>query len=189
MSRHKAMAATLAIAMAGIPAKTHAEPENGMRAGGTGTATQVSWRGILVSPENRCAPYDADDYNYPQSVELEIIRELGGIYGPYSDRWFNSRYDTDIEHMVARSEAHDSGLCAADRQTRARFSQDLLNLTLASPQVNRNEKRAKDAADWMPEHNRCWFARRVIAVRAKYQLTIDHREATALERVLAQCVR
>ena len=66
--------------------------------------------------------------------------------------------ETDIEHIVATSEAHDSGLCARDRPTRTRFAQDLRNLTLASPRVNRREKRAKDAAEWLPVRNRCWFA-------------------------------
>ena len=69
----------------------------------------MSWRGLVVAPERRCTPYDADDYRYPQSVEDRIVDELGGVYGPYTGRWFASKSDTDIEHMVARSEAHDSG--------------------------------------------------------------------------------
>ena len=57
---------------------------------------------------------------------------MGGIvYGPYTGTWFDSTSETDIEHIVARSEAHDSGLCAADEATRRRFASDLLNLTLA----------------------------------------------------------
>ena len=70
---------------------------------------QTSWRGLVVTPEQRCSPYDADDYRYPQSVEDRIVAELGGVYGPYTGRWFASKSDTDIEHVVARSEAHDSG--------------------------------------------------------------------------------
>ena len=49
--------------------------------------------------------------------------------------------------MVARSEAHDSGLCRADRETRRAFAADLLNLTLAAPPLNRYVKKAKDAAE------------------------------------------
>ena len=92
----------------------------------------MSWRGLVVAPERRCTPYDADDYRYPQSVEDRIVNELGGVYGPYTGRWFASKSATDIEHMVARSVAHDSGLCAADPATRLRFASDLLNLTLAN---------------------------------------------------------
>ena len=65
-----------------------------------------TWRGLTVAPEHRCAPYDRDDYPYSQSVETRIIAGMGGqIYGPYTGRYFSSRGETDIEHMVATSEA------------------------------------------------------------------------------------
>jgi len=111
----------------------------------------------------------------------------GHIYGPYTGWTFASMKQTDIEHIVATSEAHDSGLCAAGAATRRAFARDLLNLTLAAPAVNRHRKRAKDAGEWMPEHNRCWFSGRVVQVRQKYGLTVDQREADALERVLSAC--
>ncbi len=41
---------------------------------------------------------------------------------PYTGRWFANKRETDIEHIVARSEAHDSGLCAADEATRRRLA-------------------------------------------------------------------
>ena len=152
-----------------------------------GMASAETWRSLVVSPEHRCSPYSSKDYSYPQSVEPHIVAKIGKVYGPYTGRCFNSIRETDIEHVVARSEAHDSGLCAADRETRRRFARDLLNLTLSSPGVNRHRKRDYDAADWMPPENRCWFASRVVSVRRKYGLTIDRREADALERVLAAC--
>ena len=67
------------------------------------------------------------------------------------------------------------------------FASDLLNLTLAGPRVNRYEKVDPDAAEWLPAQNRCWFAARVVAVRQRYGLTIDQREANALDPVLAGC--
>lgn len=149
--------------------------------------SQDTWRGLTVAPESRCSAYDSDDYRYPQSVEDEIINEMGIVYSPYTGEWFDDQYDTDIEHIVARSEAHDSGLCAADAATRRRFARDLRNLTLASPRLNRYEKRARDAAEWLPDRNRCWFAHRVVEVRRAYSLTIDRREADALDAVLTDC--
>ena len=152
-------------------------------------AQTTVWRGLTVADEDRCSPYDPDDYRYSQSVETRIVAEMGGmVYGPYTGRTFADRSETDIKHIVARSEAHDSGLCAADSQTRKRFSSDLLNLTLAAPKVNRHRKGAKDAAEWLPDLNRCWFADRVVRVRQKYSLTIDRREAEALDSVLSGCV-
>ena len=149
------------------------------------------WRGLVVAPEHRCAPYRSKDYPYPQAVELLIIEDMGGrIYGPYTGRYFSSRRRTDIEHVVARSEAHDSGLCRGDSATKRTFARDPLNLTLAAPALNRcgpKGKCAHDAAEWLPPMNRCWFAGRILDVRRKYRLTIDRREAAALERVLSGC--
>ena len=90
--------------------------------------------------------------------------------------------------MVARSEAHDSGLCADDHATRSEFASDLVNLTLASPSVNRHQKVDKDVAEWLPDLNQCWFVDRTIQVRLEYGLTIDQAEADAVGRVLSECV-
>ena len=140
-----------------------------------------TWRGLTVAPEYRCSPYRSDDYRYPQSVEPQIVATMDGrIYGPYTGRDFESIRQTDIEHIVARSEAHDSGLCAADATTRRRFAADPDNLTLASPSVNRGQKKAKDAADWLPAKNECWFAGRVVEVKREYGLTVPRESAEAM---------
>ena len=152
------------------------------------SAAAETWRGLTVAPEHRCSAYNKKrDYPYPQSVERDIAREFGAVYGPYTGTCFASTRETDIEHIVAASEAHDSGLCARDAATRARFATDRRNLTLASPRVNRHEKSGKDAAEWVPDRNRCWFAGRVLEVRLAYDLTIDRREAAALDRILVGC--
>ncbi len=145
--------------------------------------------GIPIESENRCSPYNSDDYRYPQSVERRIIQEYGGrIYSPYTGETFSSARETDIEHIVARSEAHDSGLCSADAATRRAFARDTLNLTLSPPfPLNRYSKVAKDAGEWLPEKNRCWFVNRVVEVKQKYNLTMDMREAKAVQEVLAGC--
>ena len=133
--------ASAAPTMAQAPTATtqpYSEPEP------TTTAQPGStWRGLAIATENRCSPYDSEDYRYVQSVEARIVNAQGGIYGPYTGTWFKSTRETDIEHILARSEAHDSGLCTATKSTRSQFASDLLNLTLASPSVNRHQKVAK----------------------------------------------
>ena len=157
-------------------------PTNG---GGGGSGNGL---GIRIEPENRCSPYNADDYSYPQSVEPQIVAQQGGrIYGPYSGTYFASTGETDIEHIVARSEAHDSGLCAVDSAARKAFGRDLLNLTLASPSVNRHQKIAKDVAEWLPALNQCWYVNQVVLVKRKYNLTMNQAEASTAQRVLASC--
>ena len=145
------------------------------------------WRGITVAPEDRCSPYDSDDYRYSPSVEPRIVEAQGGIYGPYTGTWFETIRETDIEHIVARSEGHDSGLCATSPAIRSDFASDLLNLTLASPSVNRHQKIAKDVSEWLPELNQCWYVDRTLQVRREYGLTIDRAEADAADRILAGC--
>ena len=117
-----------------------------------GSAVAETWRGLVVAPEHRCSAYDKKgDYPYPHSIEREIVRGLGLVYGPYTGIYFGSTKKMDIEHIVATSEAHDSGLCARDQATRARFASDLRNLTLAAPHVNRHQKSGKNAAEWLPD--------------------------------------
>ncbi|MCY4592589.1 MAG: excalibur calcium-binding domain-containing protein [Alphaproteobacteria bacterium] len=159
-------------------------------AAGGGQAETGTWRGLVVAPETRCSPYDRErDYRYSQSVEQTIVARMGAVYGPYTGRYFASTRETDIEHIVATSEAHDSGLCARNAAARARFASDPRNLTLASVRVNRHQKQGKDAAEWLPDRNRCWFVGRIIEVRRTWNLTIDRREAEAIDAVLAGCDR
>ena len=150
-----------------------------------------TWRGIRVAEEHRCSGYERSDYRYPSSIESRIIAsQTGRVYGPYTGRTFSDPGQTDIEHIVATSEAHDSGLCAASQTVRRQFARDLVNLTLAAPEVNRcsaGAKCGKDAAEWLPDLNRCWFVARIIQVRRQYDLTIDAGEASAIDRVIAGC--
>ena len=108
----------------------------------------------MVAPESRCSSYDADDYRYPQSVEDRVIAELGGVYGPYTGRWFANKRETDIEHIVARSEAHDSGLCAADEATRRRLVLPPLTL-IAKSSKHENAKQPH----WAQARSSCWGTR------------------------------
>ena len=115
------------------------------------------------------------------------MEELGGVTDPTRARVFGSMRETDIEHIVARSEARDSGLCAATPVTRAQCASDPLNLTLASPSANRHQKSDNDPAEWLPDLNRCWYVDRTIQVRLAYGITIDQDEAEAIDQVLAGC--
>ena len=142
---------------------------------------------LRASAEDRCTDYDRGDYPYSQALEQQIVSRMGGlIYAPYTGTHFASTDDTEIEHMVALSEAHDSGMCAASASRRRELASELANLTLASPAVNR-EKSGRDVAEWTPPLNQCWFAASTIAVRHEYGLTVDQRERDALETILRGC--
>jgi len=150
------------------------------------------WRGLVVAPEDRCSEYIPDHYRHDANLKRRILEKQrvgghSGFYQPYTGTYFWSSTQTDIEHIVDKSEAHDSGGCAWTRDERREFADDLVNLTLASPTLNRHQKGAKDAAEWLPEINRCWFAATIVEVRVKYALTVDEAERDVLESILSGC--
>ena len=163
---------------------------------------EIAWGADLsdlrVEPEHRCAPYSARAHSYPSDLDRRHVEALGydvdskgkisnSVPSPYTPGIaFRYLQDMDIEHIVARSEAHDSGLCA-DKTRWREFAGDPLNITIAAEHVNRTLKRDRDPADWLPDINRCWFAQRVVDVKAKYQLSVDQREHDALAAVLEGC--
>lgn len=158
-----------------------------------------TWCGLTVAPEDRCSPYERKrDYRYPASIEWDILgaRQMGftadkagNINKPWpseyqNDVYFTSIKQTDIEHRVPCAEAHDSGLCGADRETRTRFARDLENLTIADWRLNRFQKSDKDPADWLPERNPMMYAVQWVYIKRKYGLTADAREVEALNEAM-----
>ena len=125
----------------------------------TCSADAETWRGLKVCDERPRDGYDRDAFGTSySSLEGEIIAALpptmkanGQVYTPYSCLAFDITPDgtaaTDIEHIVALAETHDSSI-ADDR--RRDIASDLDNLTIADPTVTRSEKSDRDAAEWMP---------------------------------------
>ena len=141
------------------------------------SADAETWRGLRVCNERPRDGYEREAFGTGyRTLEDDIIAALpstmkanGRVYTPYScipfDITANGTAATDIEHIVALAEAHDSGI--ADDRRRA-IASDLDNLTIADPTVNRSQKGARDAAEWMPTHHGAWFAERVIQVKLEY---------------------
>ena len=158
----------------------------------------ASFTELKVEPENRCAPYSAKQYTYNSKLDKKFVEGFGYVVDKDGklDRGFPSPYyhgvsfrflqDMDIEHVVARSEAHDSGLCAYPDMWRE-FAGDMDNITVAAEHPNRTLKRDKDPADWLPEIRVCEYVQQWIDVKVKYNLTVDQEEYYALTSVIANC--
>ena len=157
-------------------------------------ADAETWRGLQICEEQPREGYDRDAFGSAySSLEDDIIDMLpptmkagGQVYTPYSCLAFEIRADgtaaTDIEHIVALAEAHDSRI-ADDR--RRDIAADLDNLTIADSRVNRTEKSDRDAGEWTPARHGAWFAAQVIAVKLEYGLSVDPAERAALKSLLA----
>ncbi len=142
--------------------------------------------GLRVEPEDTCTEYNVAEYPSGSTLDLIKAQELGGIFGAFEDQCFDTYKDVDVDHLVARKEAHDSGLCAAEAQTKIDFSNDLENIALASASVNRS-KSDRDPADWLPDHNACWYVWQHMHIKRKYDMTIDEAEKNAIDSVLQEC--
>ena len=138
-----------------------------------------------LAPERARAGYERPTTNRYQRHERAVYLDLGMDRTPYTCTVIGGDLTrVDVEHIVALAEAHDSGLSPAQMLA---FSGDPLNLTVAAPRENRVVKSDKDAAGYLPPRNRCWFAGRVLAVKARWGLAVDAAEASALAGALAGC--
>lgn len=124
----------------------------------------------------------------------ECVVESGVLHGPYTGerieftRGQDTSTEVQIDHVVALSDAWQTGAASWDEGTRREFANDPLNLLAVEASLNR-QKGAGDAATWLPPKKdyRCEYVARQIAVKAKYGLWVKPAEADAMERVLGDC--
>ena len=153
-----------------------------------------TWCGLVFEPEHRCSPYDARRYSYPSDMDRKHVEADGYQVDADGklDRAYPSPYvhgirfrylqDIDIEHVLPRSDAHDSGLCAHPERWRE-FASDPDNVTVASEHVNRTLKSDREPHEWLPEKRVRWYVRTWVRVKRKHGLSIDAAERDALEAV------
>lgn len=117
------------------------------------------------------------------------------IAGDLSDKYKGETYafdrdpnNIDIDHIVARSNAWQTGAAKFDEDTLKEFGNDSLNLLAVSSSLNR-QKGDGDAATWLPpaKSYRCEYVSRQIAIKHKYELWVVKAEKSAMERVLGAC--
>ena len=117
------------------------------------------------------------------------------LAGTLSDPYAGETYDfdrsansVDIDHIVARSNAWQTGALKFDEETLREFGNDPLNLLAVSSSLNR-QKGDGDAATWLPPNKsyRCEYVARQIAVKHKYGLWVVKAEKDAMQRVLSRC--
>ena len=150
---------------------------------------------LKVEPEgDRCGHRKYEQYidifrRYEEDHGLlrRIEINQGGLFSPYTNRWFDEESEVDREHIVARKEAFESGLCIQGSQTMRSYITDLTVLTIAGKRENEVVKGDKDAAEFMPPEQTCWFAARVVRIKRLYALSVDPAEESALRSQLTGC--
>ncbi len=116
----------------------------------------------------------------------------GVLLDPFSNKnliFSSSKSSIDIDHLVALSNAWQSGAAYFDKSIRSQIANDPLNLLAVDAKLNR-QKGDGDAATWLPPNKafRCEYVSRQVAVKAKYSLWVTASEKAAITRVLNQCL-
>lgn len=93
-----------------------------------------------------------------------------------------------IDHVVALSNAWQTGAQQLSEQQRRNLANDPLNLVAARGDLNA-QKGDGDAATWLPPSKsiRCSYVARQIAVKARYGLWVTPPERDAIKGILRTC--
>jgi hypothetical protein len=96
--------------------------------------------------------------------------------------------EVQIDHVVALSNAGQTGAQGWSATKRLAFANDPLNLLAVDGPTN-EKKGAGDAATWLPPRKafRCVYISRQVAVKARYDLWVTPAERDAMVRVLHSC--
>jgi hypothetical protein len=118
----------------------------------------------------------------------------GELHDPYTDKAIHfvrgaatSDY-VQIDHVVALSNAWQTGAQQLSYIEREAFANDPLNLLAVDGAAN-EQKSDGDAATWLPPNKsfRCQYVERQVKVKHKYSLWVTPPEREAIKRVLAAC--
>ena len=117
----------------------------------------------------------------------------GELVDPFSGKkvLFNlntAASNIDIDHIVALSNAWQTGAAYFDKDARSSIANDPLNLLAVDASLNR-QKGDGDAATWLPplKSFRCEYVARQVAVKFKYKLWVTAPEKKAISNILAKC--
>lgn len=94
----------------------------------------------------------------------------------------------EVDHVVALSDAWQTGAQQWPEAKRVAFANDPLELLAVSGPLNQ-QKGDADAATWLPPRKayRCAYVARQVAVKAAYGLWVKPAERDAIARVLGRC--
>jgi hypothetical protein len=119
----------------------------------------------------------------------------GSLLDPYSNKLISfdlskSASTIDIDHVVALSNAWQTGAFQLTPTQRTNFANDPLNLLAVDAKLNR-QKGDGDAATWLPPYKsyRCSYVARQVSVKSKYKLWVTAPEKSAISNLLTSCIK
>lgn len=150
------------------------------------------WLGTDVKCLNTRERVLIRDSAEPAKLSPDGCSVLSGVWhDPYTGETFTSPREVDIDHRVPLEEAYRSGGYDWPREKRAAYANDLTDpLTLITVSIAANRaKGSKGPEDWLPprEDYLCAYVADWIAVKSRWQLTMDERERVTVGNIIADC--
>lgn len=150
---------------------------------------------------------DEDDDGFDTRAELLMEKSLvtvlfdvnnqkriksGKWFDPYTGVTFYNADAVDIDHLVPLYEVHVSGGYAWSDEKKRAYANDLSEtgpLRITHRWTNRIPKSADDPSEYKPSFvpGRCQYLYDWVAIKRKWNLTMDPNEAYAIEKQLIAC--
>jgi hypothetical protein len=190
------------------------EPGSGS-SGGTGAAAAPAdatgqLNALKVAAERKTAGYSREKFPHWRRVDdncdvrdTVLKRDGTGVQATatckitkgswksvYDGKTFTDPQDIDIDHMVPLAAAWRSGADKWTEEQRTEFANDLTRPQLMAVSASSNRSKGdQDPSQWKPPQKNyyCEYARRWVAVKSYWGLTVTEREKSALQEMLNSC--
>lgn len=204
------LALTLLLTGAGCTITPSGTPGTTATAGTGAGQAPAQLRGLRVAAAGSMAGYSRD--RFPHWKELkggcdtrDVVLKMQGRdvkvnssctilsgtwHSPYDDRTFTSPSGLDIDHVVPLANAWRSGASKWTEELRTTFANDIVRPQLLAVSATQNRSKGdQDPSQWKPKNRAYWceYAKRWIAVKSFYHLTVTVTEKAALGDMLDTC--
>lgn len=177
----------------------------------SGLAQEI-FEGLSVATETASASYERGDWKHwiaqppykdtrqrvlgdESLIRVKLDSDGRVVFGlwvcPYTGRIITDPGELQIDHLVPLKEVHESGGHAWNAERKEQYANDLMDRQTLIAVVSgaNSSKRDKDPADWLPPNRASWcrYLRDWIAVKQRWELTIDTAERDTLETGLQVC--
>ncbi len=112
--------------------------------------------------------------------------QSGELFDYYTGKTISLKDGIDIDHIVAKKNAWDSGGYLWNQETWISYVNDEDRVLIATSDSANRSKGSKDAADWLPENTEYWckYIIQQIEIKNFYNLSVRQAEKDKMQEVL-----
>ena len=114
--------------------------------------------------------------------------QSGELFDYYTGKTISLADGIDIDHIVAKKNAWDSGGYVWNEDAWIKYVNDEDRVLIATSESANRSKGSKDAADWLPENTEYWckYIIQQIEIKNYYNLSVRQIEKDKMQEVLVK---